>query len=71
MPGSAGGITREVRNRRRGLQGDTPFAETYAKTDDHSEFLAEVDKLRQFGWTILGTTSEEGIVTAWVTREGA
>lgn len=48
-----------------------PFAETYAKTDDHSEFLAEVDKLRQFGWTILSTTSEEGIVTAWVTREGA
>lgn len=48
-----------------------PFAETYAKTDDHAEFLAEVDKLRRFGWTILGTTSEEGIVTAWVTREGA
>lgn len=48
-----------------------PFAETYEKTDDHAEFLAEVDKLRRAGWTILGTTKEEGIVTAWVTREGA
>ena len=48
-----------------------PVAETYGKTDDHAEFLAEVDKLRRVGWTILGTTTDEGIVTAWVTREGA